>query len=185
MSNGGTCPRMRSSGNSRGVRRQLTDRNSCAISTGFQNDVREAILDCTAGPVAVDPYCRPPERAFLTEVTSNPTEPLNDSCMVGTSNRPCGPGGFDPIVRRGRIIVDFAWLLPIGTRRHVANSLHDVSVSVPDWELVFRHVLAESNDRGLEPRVILRPNVEIARRRRHHHALQHGHDLPGFRPSAQ
>src|SRR3984893_18898267 len=56
-----------------------------------------AILDCTAGSVAGDPYCAPPpERNFLTEVTSNP-----GSLRIGFSAT--GPNGkpFEAETRAG------------------------------------------------------------------------------------
>src|ERR1700736_2001234 len=75
MSNGGTCPRMRSSGT----------RGACGVNsrTGipvlsqrvFKMTFARRSLIAPQVPVAVDPYCAPPERTFLTEVTSNPTEP--------------------------------------------------------------------------------------------------------------
>jgi len=102
-----------------------------------------------------------------------------------SSNCARRPGRLDPIVGRRRIVVPLARLRPIGRRRDITDVLHDDSVRIPNWERIFRHVLAESDDCRFEPRVILGSNVQVSRRRRHHHALEHGNDLRGLRPSPQ
>ena len=58
-----------------------------------------AILDCTAGPVAGDPYCAPPpERNFLAEVTSNP-----GSLRIGFTATAANGTPFEAQTRAGLI----------------------------------------------------------------------------------
>ena len=79
-----------------------------------------AVLDCTAGPVAGDPYSAPlPERPFLTEVSADPGK-----LRIGFAAN--GPNQA-PFAEETRAAV-------IETARSLAHLGHEVDESSPNWD---------------------------------------------------
>src|SRR6266852_1713523 len=78
---------------------------------------------------------------------------------------PCGrvPIGFDPVGRRGGLVVTCAWLRPADRGGDVPDRDGDDPVEIPGGELVPWDVFAESGDR-VGVGLVVGPHVGIASR---------------------
>src|SRR5258705_8662416 len=97
--------------------------------------------------------------------------------------RRLGPSLLDPVGGSGRFVVALAGLRPARRRRDIADWDRDDPVGIPSRKLVLGKILAKPDHRVLVPLMVVRPDVEVTRRRVVSHSFELADDHLVVRPA--